>query len=195
MIFLALSIATFSWEIVHLMTPINYHTAWKVIPIVTLAFLFQGMYFLSVAPLFYNKKFTRYVPIGSLTGGGINILGNFLLIPHYGMMGAAWATAVSYLVMFVIAHLLAKKAYWVPYEYRKMGTILAMGAALFGITFGIGRLEFVWWARGMLKFVTVVTYFPLLLWCKVFEWQRVKQLISEVSPWRGKGRKAEDEHG
>jgi len=195
MVLPALSIGTFSWEIVHLMTPAAYHDAWKVVPIITLAFLCQGMYFMSVAPLFYNKKFTRYVPVGSLAGGGINILGNFLLIPRYGMMGAAWATAVSYLVMFIIAHLLGKKAYSVPYEYAKIGTTLAIGAVLFGITFGIGQLGFAWWARGLLKLATVFTYFPLLLLCKVFEWQRVKQLIGEVSPWKGKGRKSEDEHG
>lgn len=187
MVFLALSIAAFSWEIIHLMATRSYYDAWKVVPIITFAFLCQGMYFMSVAPLFYNKKFTRYVPVGSLTGGGMNILGNFLLIPRYGMMGAAWATAVSYSVMFIIAHLLAKKAYSVPYEYARIGMTLAIGAALFGITFGIGRLELMWWVRGMLKFVTVVAYFPLLLLCKVFEWQRVKQLIGEASPWREKG--------
>ena len=190
MVFLALTLSTFSWEIVHLMTPIDYHAAWKVVPIITLAFLFQGMYFMSVAPLFYNKKFTRYVPIGSLTGGGINILGNFLLIPHYGMMGAAWATAASYFVMFVIAHVLGKKAYSVPYEYAKIATTLAIGAALFGITFGVGQLDLVWWVRALLKLLTVVIYFPLLLWCKVFEWRRVKQLIGEILPWRGKGKKS-----
>lgn len=189
MIFLALALSTFSWEIVHLMTPSSYHDAWRVVPIVTLAFLCQGMYFLSVAPLFYNKKFTRYVPIASLTGGGINILGNFLLIPRYGMMGAAWATAVSYSVMFVIAHLLGKKAYSVPYEYAKIRMTLAIGAVLFGTTYGIGQLGFEWWVRGLLKLVVVLAYFPLLLWCKVFEWRRVKQLVGEVLSRKGaKGR-------
>lgn len=187
MMFIAVAISSFSWEIVHLMTPTNYHDAWKVVPIITLAFLCQGMYFMSVAPLFYNKKFTRYVPIASLSGGGMNILGNFLLIPYYGMMGAAWATAFSYFMTFVIAYLLAKKAYPIPYEYAKIGRILAIGAAVFGLTFGIGRVEVVWWVRGLLKLVAVFTYFPLLLWCKVFEWQRVKQLIGGVLSWRGKG--------
>ena len=195
MVFLALALSTFSWEIVHLMTPIDYHAAWKVVPIITLAFLFQGMYFMSVAPLFYNKKFTRYVPVGSFTGGGINILGSFLLIPHYGLMGAAWATAASFFTLFVIAHLLGKKAYSVPYEYGKIGTILIIGVAVFGISFGIGQSELVWWIRGLLKLAIIAFYFPLLLWCKVFEWQRVKQLIGEVFPWRRKEQKAEDEHG
>ena len=188
MVFIAVGISAFSWEVVHLMTPVNYYDAWKVVPIITLAFLFQGMYFMSGMPLFYNKKFTRYVPVASLTGGGVNVLGNFLLIPHYGMMGAAWATAASYLVMFVIAHVLGKKAYSVPYEYAKIGVIIATGVVVFGITFGIGRLEVAWWIRGLLKLAAVYTYFPLLLWCKVFEWRRAKQLIGEVSSWRGKGR-------
>ncbi len=182
MVFIAVGISAFSWEVVHVMTPVAYHDAWKVVPIITLAFLFQGMYFMSVAPLFYNKKFTRYVPVGSLTGAGINVLGNFVLIPHYGMMGAAWTTAASFAVEFAIAHLLAKKAYLVPYQYARIGTILAIGTTLFGVSLGISQLGFTWWLRGLLKLLTIMAYFPLLLACKVFEWKRVKELISMVFP-------------
>jgi len=180
MVFIAIGISAFSWEVIHLVTPRAYHEAWRVVPVIALAFLFQGMYFMSVAPLFYNKKFTRYVPIASFTGGGFNILGNFLLIPHYGMLGAAWATAASYLVMLTIAHLLGKKAYSVPYEYARIGKIIAVGAVVFGIALGIGHLRVVWWIRGLLKLGVVVSYLPLLLLGRVFEWGRVKELIGEV---------------
>ncbi len=182
MVFIAVGISAFSWEVVQVMTPVAYHDAWKVVPIITLAFLFQGMYFISVAPLFYNKKFTRYVPVGSFSGAAINVLGNFALIPHFGMMGAAWATAASFAVELAIVHLLAKKAYLVPYQYAKVGAILAVGVTTFGVAFGISQLGFTWWVRGLLKVLSVMAYFPLLLACKVFEWKRVKALISMVSP-------------
>ena len=192
MVFIAVGISAFSWELVCLMTPMNYHDAWKVAPIITSAFLFQGMYYISSSPLFYNKKFTKYIPIASFSGGGVNVLANFLLIPHYGMMGAAWATVASYLATFVIAHILANIAYPLPYDYAKLGTILAVGGMTFGVALAIGHLELVWWIRGALKAAAIGLYFPLLLWCKVFEWQRVKQLIGEVFP-EGE-RKATDEH-
>ena len=182
MVFFATGISVFSWEIVHVMTPAAYHDAWKVVPIIALAFLFQGMYFMTVAPLFYNKKFTRYVPIGSLSGAGANVLINFLLIPHYGMLGAAAATAASYLLMFILAHILAKAAYAVPYEYAKVGATFAIGMTIFGAAFEAGRMGLGLWGQEVLKITAVAIYFPLLLCCKVFEWQRVKQLVGGMLP-------------
>jgi len=186
MVFIAVGISGFSWEVVHLMTPSAYHDAWKVVPIITLAFLFQGMYFMSVAPLFFKKRFTRYVPISIIAAGAVNTLGNFLLIPRYGMMGAAWATASSYLVMFITAHLLSKRAYLIPYEYGKIGKILAIGVVVFALTFTIGDLGIAWWARGVLKLATIALYFPLLIRCKIIDWKRVQRLICDVMSWRGK---------
>jgi len=180
MVFIAVGISAFSWEVVHLMTPSAYHDAWKVVPIITLAFLFQGMYFMSVAPLFYNKKFTRYVPIGIIAGGTVNTLGNFLLIPRYDMMGAAWATALSYFVMFVITHLLSKRAYLIPYEYGKIGKILAIGVVVFALTFTISQLRIAWWERGALKLLAITFYFLLLVICRIFDWKRIRQLIVSI---------------
>jgi O-antigen/teichoic acid export membrane protein len=41
---------------------------------------------------------TRIQFISTLTGAVVNVLLNLVLIKHYGAMGAAWATIVSYAV-------------------------------------------------------------------------------------------------
>jgi len=183
LIFLALLITVFSWEIVHVMTVESYYGASTVVPIITLAFLCQGLYFVAVKPLIYSKKYVRYLPIGSLSGGALNILGNFLLIPTYGMLGAAWSTAISYFVMFILAHVIARKAVAVPYEYSKIGKGLLIGVVLFGLAFGIDQFQFAWWARAILKLAVVISYLPLLLIFNVFDWRRIRRLLADVCPW------------
>ena len=58
---------------------------------------------------FYHKK-TRVIAMGTLMAAGVNILCNALMIPRFGMMGAAVATLISYAALFVFHYLIAKFA-------------------------------------------------------------------------------------
>jgi O-antigen/teichoic acid export membrane protein len=53
---------------------------------------------------------------------------NLILIPPYGMMGAAVATVVAYTVMFLGMTWNAQTVYHVPYQWRRVVT--AAGAAV-----------------------------------------------------------------
>jgi O-antigen/teichoic acid export membrane protein len=79
----------------------NYILAYHYTPVLIIAMLFQCLcQFLSsvytVKKLSVNSLFT------SLAAAGLNIPLNFLLIPKYGLYGAAIATALSYLICFII---------------------------------------------------------------------------------------------
>jgi O-antigen/teichoic acid export membrane protein len=50
---------------------------------------------------------------------------NLALIPRYGMFGAAWATLVAYLFMFLIARLLAARLSPGAYETRSLVVLIA----------------------------------------------------------------------
>jgi O-antigen/teichoic acid export membrane protein len=60
----------------------------------------------------------------------INVALNLLLIPRYGMMGAAVATVAAYTTMFVGMSWWAQRIYRVPYQWRRVGTATAAGVAL-----------------------------------------------------------------
>lgn len=174
MVFLALCISVFAREIVTLMAARSYQEAWRVIPIVVLGFFCQGVYFMTVKPIIQNKRFIRYLPVGSFSGGIVNLVGNLLLIPRFGMVGAAWATMISYFSMMAIAFMIARRALRIPYEYPKLARAVLVGVILYmGVLCG-EQLGVTWWVRALLKAMLVFLY-PLLL--EVLGVVRMKDLL------------------
>ena len=60
----------------------------------------------------------------------VNVALNLLLIPPYGMMGAAVATVAAYSTMFVGMAWWSQRIYPVPYQWRRVLTAAAAGVAL-----------------------------------------------------------------
>jgi O-antigen/teichoic acid export membrane protein len=60
----------------------------------------------------------------------LNIALNLALIPRYGMLGAAIATVAAYALMFVGMTLNAQRVYRVPYQWRRVVTVVAAAVAL-----------------------------------------------------------------
>lgn len=95
-----------------------------IVPLVLLGYLFYGLYINFTAGIYIEEK-TNYFPIVTGTGAAINIVVNLLLIPIYGIMGAAIATFVSYLIMALGLYFVSQKFYPIKYEIRKVIVILA----------------------------------------------------------------------
>jgi O-antigen/teichoic acid export membrane protein len=66
----------------------------------------------------------------------VNVVLNVILIPHYGMMGAAVATLAAYVALFVGMWLRSRRVYPVPYQWRRL---LTLAGAAVGLTI-LGRL-------------------------------------------------------
>jgi O-antigen/teichoic acid export membrane protein len=60
----------------------------------------------------------------------VNIVLNLLLIPSYGMMGAAVATVAAYITIFVGMAWWSQRIYPVPYQWRRVTTAAGAGIAL-----------------------------------------------------------------
>ena len=60
----------------------------------------------------------------------VNIALNLLLIPPYGMMGAAVATVAAYMTIFVGMVWWSQRIYPVPYQWRRVTTAAGAGIAL-----------------------------------------------------------------
>jgi O-antigen/teichoic acid export membrane protein len=63
----------------------------------------------------------------------VNIALNLILIPPYGMMGAAIATIAAYTTMFVGMAWWSQRIYPVAYQWRRVGTAAAAGIVLVAI--------------------------------------------------------------
>lgn len=108
-----------------------------VVPVVTLAYLFNGFYFVMLAPLMLDKR-TGAVSIATWAGALVNLAANGLLIPRLGMMGAAWATLAAYVSMAVAVWTLGRSSRAVPYEWTRLAMLAAWTAGLWRLGMNAG---------------------------------------------------------
>ena len=85
-----------------------YYEAWKYIPFLVMATTFSCIAtFLSSIYMVEKKSVSTLLT--KMLGAGINIVLNIWWIPAYGVYGAAFATLLSYFVMFVVRALHTRK--------------------------------------------------------------------------------------
>lgn len=88
-------------EVVRLMATLEYMEAVYVIPPIIAGVFFQVQYYIYGNVVFYYKK-PVYVMIGSVTATILNILLNYIFIPKYGYIAAAYTTLFSYIIQTII---------------------------------------------------------------------------------------------
>jgi O-antigen/teichoic acid export membrane protein len=71
----------------------------------------------------------RAIAVGSAAGA--NLLLNLLLVPRYGMMGAAWATLGSFGVLAVMAYAFGQRLYRIPFEFPRLAKLVAAAALIY----------------------------------------------------------------
>ncbi len=86
--------------IISLLTPTVYHEGYVIIPFVALGAFFLGLQQCFQAGLLFYKK-TRFIMIFTITSGILNLLLNFIFIPKYGYMVAAFSTLLSYAFLLI----------------------------------------------------------------------------------------------
>jgi len=117
--------------IVRLFTAENYQAAAVVVPWVALGVMFQGFYLVGSIGLVITKR-TKLYPIATGSAAVVTILANVYLIPRYGILGAAWANALSYLTLALVTIGFSWRVYPIPYEWARLLRIAAAGVAGYG---------------------------------------------------------------
>ena len=101
-----------------------------VFPVILLAHLFNGAYAIFMVGVYMEKK-TFALPFITGIAGVINIAGNILLIPKFGMWAAAWLTVASYMTMTVLLYCYIQRHYPIVYEWSRILKTLLIGAGFF----------------------------------------------------------------
>jgi O-antigen/teichoic acid export membrane protein len=106
----------FANEILYLMTTPDYYPAAAIIIFLTPAILLSNMYIF--APGIGIAKKTHLILYVNIVGATLNIILNWMLIPKFGISGAAIATLLSYASIFFVYMRLSQKLYFVPHKWR-----------------------------------------------------------------------------
>jgi len=133
-VLVGLGVALVARELLTIMSP--RHPEWRaaaaVVPVVVLAYLFHGLFLLTSIGIGIAKAARRY-PMVTAVAAGVNVAANFLLIPRFGMLGAAWATVLSYAVMAGLGYSLSRALYPIRYEGGRMLHVALCGAAAYAL--------------------------------------------------------------
>ncbi len=118
--FLALGMSLLGPEIFKLVVNRRYYEGWKVIPFISFAFVFNGIYYFFVNPLFYNKRGVKFIAIGTFTGAFLNSILNIIMIPIFGGVGAGIASLLSMMVSCILVYIISKKIEPIKFNIIKM---------------------------------------------------------------------------
>ena len=108
-----------SYDVYKIMAPSEYYDGMKIIPLFVLSNFFSFIYLFPVNYEFYEKK-TKLIPVATFTAALINIAINWLLIPNYGLLGAAIGTLVAHFLLYVFHEIMACIIGKEEYEYRRI---------------------------------------------------------------------------
>ncbi|MDI6766939.1 MAG: polysaccharide biosynthesis C-terminal domain-containing protein [Bacteroidota bacterium] len=112
----------------HIIGP-SYWSGLDIVPIVLLGYVFLGIFTNLSAGIFIEKK-TKYSPLVTGIGAAVNVAANFLLIPPFGMLGAAWATFLAYFIMALTMYFVVQRIYPVRYEFSRLFKVAGSAAVV-----------------------------------------------------------------
>jgi O-antigen/teichoic acid export membrane protein len=116
------------WIVDWLTTP-DFSSASRVVgPLAFAAVAFGG--YIVVAIGVGRARRTQFNWVVTGAAAAVNVALNLILIPPYGMMGAAVATIAAYGTMFAGMSWWSQRIYRVPYQWRRVLTAALAGAAL-----------------------------------------------------------------
>lgn len=131
--FLILAFFGFARPVITLMAAAPYRNAFVVVGMVAAAYVLKGVYLIFLPGFYFAEKLvlqTTMEWIAALT----NIALNFLLIPRFGIAGAAAATLGCYMVLPACTAFFSQKFLQVDYEWAK---IFGCVALLCGLSFSL----------------------------------------------------------
>jgi len=176
----ALVLSVLSKELLIVATTPPFYAAYRVVPLIAVSYVLYGCYFVFNPGTLIAKK-TKYVAVIVGAGAIVNLGLDYLLIPGYGMMGAAVATVVSYLLLPIGMFFLSGRYYPVNYEWGRVARIFVAAGLVYAGTLFIRNDSAL--IAGLLKAVSLLG-FPLLLFAFRFfkpeEIQKTKEIFRAI---------------
>ena len=120
---LGMGMSLFGPEIFKIMVNEAYYDGWMVIPFLSFAFVFNGIYYLFVNPLFFNKKGVKFIAIGTFTGAILNCILNAILIPKFDIIGASIASLFASILSCILIYYISRKIEPIKFNIIKLFSI------------------------------------------------------------------------
>jgi O-antigen/teichoic acid export membrane protein len=151
-----------------------------IVPMVVLGYIAYGFYLNFLVGIYLKEK-TKLLVLITGSGAIVNIIGNFLLIPIFNIMGAAYSTAISFGFMTILIYFLSQKYYPVKYEFGKIIKILAVSVLIFLIYIYV-NIPFGFFG----KILLLLLYLIILFVAGFFDSNEISSLKQYIKKFSGK---------
>jgi O-antigen/teichoic acid export membrane protein len=119
--------------VVRLLAADEFYAAHEALPWVALGWALYGLFLVFVTIAGRAKVTARVFPAAA-AGLAVNVVALVALVGPLGIAGAGIALCAAYVVMLAAVHLLTRRAFAVPFEYRRLALVIAVtgGVAVAG---------------------------------------------------------------
>lgn len=131
--YMAIGLLTISPEVVKVLSPKTYWTGIGYVNLIVIASFLIYLYAFFTTYLMYLKK-TGTIAVNTMIAAILNIILNYFLIPRYKAYGAAYATIISYAVLFILQYMAMNKQGRAVFDLKSIGmgiTIIVVYGGLF----------------------------------------------------------------
>jgi O-antigen/teichoic acid export membrane protein len=104
----------------------GYHEAWPIVGILAWQSLFYGFFLIASAGIWKVEK--TYINLYLMVGASLfGLLLNWILVPEYAGIGAAIATAITYLLWITASMIVSESLWRVSFSWPVMGFQIIIG--------------------------------------------------------------------
>ncbi len=141
-----------------------------IVPAVMASYIFYGVYLIFQLGVYLRGK-TIYLALTAGFSAIVNIIANFILIPHLGIMGAAYATLLAYLFLPFSLYFLTNHFYPVKFEWLRIFKLVSLCILLF-IAARYSYPD----SRALFKLIFIFAYFIILYFIGFYEKREIGRL-------------------
>ncbi len=119
-LYFSVILSLLSKEVIHIFaSKPEFYPAWEIVPLISFAYCHYGLMYLFGRGLIMAKK-SKLTGLIYLISAVINIFMNIILIPVWGLTGAAVSTIISFILMGLLSAFYSAKYYNFKYDSKKL---------------------------------------------------------------------------
>jgi O-antigen/teichoic acid export membrane protein len=157
--FAGLALSVFSPEVVHVMAGPEFAGSGSVIPVVAFSYIAYGLGYFAQTGLLTTGR-TNLVGVIGTAAAVLNLGLNYGLVTRYGMIGAAWATLISFVVISVASYVVSQRVNPLPLRPARIGALVSVATLVYLASTPVSGLSLP--AAVAIK-VLLVAIFPLVV--------------------------------
>lgn len=155
-----LGVGVLGGDLLRWITDARFHVGTAVVPWLASAVFFYGCYHLANTGLFLGRRL-KWSALTWATLGLLSIAANLVLVPRFGMLGAAYTQCITFAVLAVAVLILSQKIHPLPLPIIRI--LLALAVSVGTLCLGVQLPLIVGWGTAAIKVVFLIVVWAILL--------------------------------